>query len=870
MTDLADIISSAFWRVNPPDADPVETREWLEAFDALVQTEGRERATFLLRKLLDHARARRVPLPPVLNTPYKNSIALAHQPQFPGNLELESRISSIVRWNALAMVVRANRAHPELGGHIASYASAADLFEVGFNHFFRHDDLVYFQPHSAPGVYARAFLEGRLTQEQLAHYRQETGGKGLSSYCHPYLMPQFWQFPTGSMGLGPINAIYQARFLRYLAHRGILPDSGRKVWSFVGDGEMDEPESLAGLSLATREGLDNLVFVVNCNLQRLDGPVRGNGSVVQELEGLFAGAGWNVIKLLWGSDWDPLFARDEDGVLLKRLHETVDGEFQTYAATDGGFNREHFFNKYPELRELVADMSDDDIDRLRRGGHDPVKIYAAYHAAMQHKGQPTVILAKTKKGYGMGHWGQGKMGTHQQKKLDDDALREFRDRFALPLSDEDVAQLRFYHPGPDSPEIKYLHARREALGGYVPVRKTVAEKIAVPALSASERNQSTTMVFVQLLSQLFKDEKLGPRVVPIVADEARTFGMQTLFRQVGIYSAVGQLYEPEDHDELLYYREAREGQILEEGITEAGALSSWLAAATAYSSHGTPMLPFYIYYSIFGFQRVGDLIWAAADSRARGFLVGGTAGRTTLAGEGLQHQDGSSHLIAATIPNCRAYDPCFGYELATIIEDGAKRMLEAQEDVFYYLTVANENYPHPAMPASAREGILRGMHRLKEGTGVQLLGSGPILREVIAAGELLEKDWKVSAGVWSVTSFTELRRDGMRAERAGRLGHSGMGWVERCLHDAKGPVIAASDYVSAVADLIRPYVKNKYVALGTDGFGRSDTRAALRAFFEVDARHIAVAALSALDPKLVPEALRRYGIDPVARPPWER
>ena len=870
MTDLADIVSSAFWRVNPPDADPAETREWLEAFDALVAAEGRERATFLLRKLLDHARARRVPLPPVLNTPYKNSVSLAHQPQFPGNLELESRISAIVRWNALAMVVRANRAYPELGGHIASYASAADLFEVGFNHFFRADDLVYFQPHSAPGVYARAYLEGRLSEERLAHYRQETGGKGLSSYCHPYLMPEFWQFPTGSMGLGPINAVYQARFMRYLENRNLATTQSRKVWSFVGDGEMDEPESLAGLSLATREGLDNLIFVVNCNLQRLDGPVRGNGSIVQELEGLFAGAGWNVIKLLWGSDWDPLFARDEDGVLLKRLHETVDGEFQTYAATDGRFNREHFFNKYPELRALVADMSDDDIDRLRRGGHDPVKIYAAYHAAAHHKGQPTVILAKTKKGYGMGLWGQGKMGTHQQKKLDDEALREFRNRFALPLSDEDVAQLRFYHPGPQSPEIKYLLERRQALGGFVPTRTTKSEKLPVPSLGATERNQSTTMAFVQLLSQLLKDEKLGPRVVPIVADEARTFGMQTLFRQVGIYSAVGQLYEPEDHDELLYYREAKDGQILEEGITEAGALSSWLAAATSYSAHGKPMLPFYIYYSIFGFQRVGDLIWAAADSRARGFLVGGTAGRTTLAGEGLQHQDGSSHLIAATFPNCRAYDPCFAYELGAIVEDGALRMLEAQEDVFYYLTVANENYPHPAMPKDAREGILRGMYRIREGAQVQLLGSGPILREVLAAAELLQKDWNIAAGVWSVTSFTELRRDGMAAERTRRLGGQAKSWVETCLDRTDGPVVAASDYVRAVPDLIRGFVKSPYTVLGTDGFGRSDTRAALRAFFEVDARHIAIAALSAIDASLVRGALRRYELDPGARPPWER
>src|SRR5687767_3356814 len=872
MTNLSDFISSAFWRVNPPDADPAETREWLDAFDALVEAEGRERATFLLRKLLDHARARRVPLPPVLNTPYKNSVALAHQPQFPGNLELESRLSAIVRWNALAMVVRANRAYPELGGHIASYASAADLFEVWFHHVFRADGLVYLQPHSAPGVYARAFLEGRLSEEQLNHYRQETGGKGLSSYCHPYLMPEFWQFPTGSMGLGPLNAIYQARFMRYLENRNIATTRGRKVWSFVGDGEMDEPESLAGLSLATREGLDNLIFVVNCNLQRLDGPVRGNGSVVQELEGLFAGAGWNVVKLLWGSDWDPLFARDEDGVLLKRLHETVDGEFQTYAATDGRFNREHFFNKYPELRALVADMSDDDIDRLRRGGHDPVKIYAAYHAAAHHKGQPTVILAKTKKGYGMGHWGQGKMGTHQQKKLDDEALREFRDRFALPLSDEDVAQLRLYNPGPDSPEIKYLLSKREALGGYLPVRITRAEKVAVPALSASERNQSTTMVFVQLLSQLLKDERLGPRVVPIVADEARTFGMQTLFRQVGIYSALGQLYEPEDHEELLYYREAKDGQILEEGITEAGALSSWLAAATSYSSHGKPMLPFYIYYSMFGFQRVGDLIWAAADSRARGFLVGGTAGRTTLAGEGLQHQDGSSHLVAATIPNCRAYDPCFGYELAAIIEDGARRLLEKQEDVFYYVTVANENYPHPPTLPEARDGILKGMYlyRRVEKPKAQLLGSGPILREVIAAADLLEKDWQVPANVWSVTSYTELRRDGMKAERARRFGSSAVSWVETCLEKTEGPVIAASDYVAAVADLIRPYTNRKYVALGTDGFGRSDTRAALRAFFEVDARHIAIAALAAIDPALALAALRRYGIDPLPLAPWER
>jgi pyruvate dehydrogenase E1 component len=867
MTDLADIVSSAFWRVNPPDADPGETREWLEAFDALLAAEGRERATFLLMKLLEHARARRVPLPPVLNTPYRNSVALAEQPQFPGNLEIEARISALVRWNALAMVVRANRAHPELGGHIASYASAADLFEVGFNHFFRagqDGDLVYFQPHSAPGMYARAFLEGRLSESQLANFRQEVGGEGLSSYCHPWLMPGFWQFPTGSMGLGPITAIYQARFMRYLEDRGIAKTAGRKVWAFVGDGEMDEPESLAGLSLAAREGLDNLVFVVNCNLQRLDGPVRGNGSIVQELEGLFTGAGWNVLKLLWGSDWDTLFARDDDGILLQRLHETVDGEFQTYAATDGRFNREQFFNKYPELQAIVAHLSDADIDQLHRGGHDPVKIYAAYDAALKHRGRPTVILAQTKKGYGMGHWGQGKMGTHQQKKLDDAALKEFRERFALPLSDDDVVQLRFFRPPADSPEMRYLHAQRKRLGGYLPARDATAPRLEVPgktvfgrfAEGSNQREQSSTMMFVQVLAQLLKDKTLGPRVVPIVADEARTFGMQTLFRQVGIYSAVGQLYEPEDHEELLYYKEAKDGQILEEGITEAGALSSWLAAATAYSAHGTPMLPFYIYYSIFGFQRVADLIWAAGDSRARGFLVGGTAGRTTLSGEGLQHQDGSSHLVASTVPNCRAWDPCYGYELAAIVEDGARRMLEAQEDVFYYVTAMNENYVHPPMPERAREGILKGMYLLRGSNKaeVQLLGSGTILRECLAAAEELERTHGIAANVWSVTSWSELRWDGMLARGASDAVREVRGepssaqpWIAQCLEGTRGPIIAASDYVSALADLVRPYVPagRGFVALGTDGYGRSDTRVALRRFFAVDLRAIVRAALAA-------------------------
>jgi pyruvate dehydrogenase E1 component len=900
MTDLSDLGSSAFWRVNPKDPDPLETREWLDAFDALVEAEGRERATYLLRRLLDHARKRRVQLPPVLNTPYRNSVDLVDQPQFPGNLDIEQRLSSIVRWNALAMVVRANRAYPELGGHLASYASAADLFEVGFNHFFRAGpagektgadggDLVYFQPHSATGVYSRAFLEGRLSEEQLAHYRRETGdgtaetppaitsseslahhGQGLSSYPHPWLMPDFWQFPTGSMGLGPIQAIYQARFMKYLAGRGILDTGGRKVWAFPGDGEMDEPESLAGLSLAAREGLDNLIVVVNCNLQRLDGPVRGNGSVIQELEGLYAGAGWNVVKLLWGSDWDSLFARDEDGMLLQRLHETVDGEFQTYAATDGRFNREHFFNKYPELRARVAHMSDDDIDRLRRGGHDPVKIYAAYHTAVNHRGQPTVILAQTKKGYGMGHWGQGKMTTHQQKKLDVDALRAFRDRFALPLSDEDIEQVRFFKPAAEAPEMRYLHARRQALGGYLPARSRVAPKLAVPALpqfakileGSSGREQSTTMVFVQMLAQLLKDPALGKRIVPIVADEARTFGMQTLFRQVGIYSAFGQLYEPEDHDELLYYKEARDGQILEEGINEAGAVSSWIAAATSYSAHGTPMLPFYPFYSMFGFQRVGDLIWAAADSRSRGFLIGATAGRTTLAGEGLQHQDGTSHLIASTIENCVAYDPCYGYELAVILHDGMRRMLQEQEDVFYYVTVMNENYAQPPLPAGAEEGIKRGMYLLRESRlagafaeaggankipRVQLLGSGTILREALAAAEILEQEYGLAADVWSVTSFTELRRDGIACEDWNREHPENprQSWVQRCLADAGGPVIAASDYVRAVADLIRNWVPGKYLTLGTDGFGRSDTRSALRRYFRVDAQSIARTAACA-------------------------
>jgi pyruvate dehydrogenase E1 component len=871
-----------------PDSDPIETREWVEALEALIAAEGAQRATFLLRRLLQHARARRVPLPHVLATPYVNTIGLDEQPPYEGNLEIEARISALVRWNALAMVVRANRASGELGGHIASYASAADLFEVGFNHFFRAGqggDLVYFQPHSAPGIYARAFLEGRLDEGSLDNYRRETGGRGLSSYPHPWLMPDFWQFPTGSMGLGPLFAIYQARFMRYLGHRGLAAAAGeasRKVWCFVGDGEMDEPEALAGLSIAAREKLDNLVLVVNCNLQRLDGPVRGNGSIVQELEGLFAGAGWNVIKLLWSGDWDPLFLRDTHQWLEKRFLETVDGEFQTYAATDGAFNREHFFNKYPELRQLVAHLSDDDIDRLRRGGHDPVKIFSAYWHAARHQGQPTVILAKTKKGYGMGTAAQGRMTTHQAKKLDTGQLAAFRDRFALPLTDAQCDACEFVRPPRESAEMAYLHARRGKLGGYLPARTAKCPPVETPpvaafarfALEAGGKEMSTTVAFVRMVGALLRDAALGRRIVPIIADEARTFGMADLFRQIGIYSPIGQLYQPEDSAQLSYYKEAVEGQILEEGINEAGAIASWVAAATSYSAHGVAMLPFYIYYSMFGFQRVGDAIWAAADSRSRGFLCGATAGRTTLAGEGLQHQDGTSHLVAATIPNCRAWDPCFAYELAVILEDGMRRMLSRQEDVFYYVTLMNEAYAMPSMPEGAAEGILRGMYRIREAPGakVRLLGAGTILNEALAAATLLQQDWGVAADVFSVTSFTELRREAMAVSRRARLAAQGgegeACWIESMLPGDGTPVVAASDYVSAVPDLIRPWIADRYVALGTDGFGRSDTRAKLRRFFEVDRHAIVVAALHALGDERRHEALGRYGIQAGGLPPW--
>ncbi|MFM0366026.1 alpha-ketoglutarate dehydrogenase [Paraburkholderia sediminicola] len=895
-------------RAEPEDADPQETAEWLEALDAVVAHVGRDRAQFLFDKLAGHALSLGVESARTNVTPYQNTIPFDQQSRYPGNLELEERLAGALRWNALAMVVRANQAYGELGGHIASYASAADLFEVGFNHFFRAaapggeegtGDLVYFQPHSSPGVYARAYLEGFLSEQHLQHYRREIGGPGLCSYPHPWLMPDFWQFPTGSMGIGPINAIYQARFMRYLANRGLVQTEGRKVWGFFGDGEMDEPESTGALSIAAREGLDNLVFVINCNLQRLDGPVRSNGRIIDELEAHFIGAGWNVIKVVWGSDWDALFSRDRTGALLRAFAHTVDGQFQTFSANDGAYNRERFFGQNPELAALAAQLSDDDIDRLRRGGHDVRKLHAAYAKALAHRGQPTVILAKTMKGFGMGTSGQGRMTTHQQKKLGFDDLKAFRDRFRLPLTDEDVEQVKFYKPADDSPEMQYLHARRAALGGYLPRRRRVASKgLIVPpmsswgqfALDSNGREMSTTMALVRMLTALLKDNEVGPRVVPIVADEARTFGMANMFRQVGIYSPLGQLYEPEDLGSMLYYREDTKGQILEEGISEAGAVSSWIAAATSYSVHNLPMLPFYIYYSMFGFQRIGDLIWAAADQRARGFLIGATSGKTTLGGEGLQHQDGTSHLAASTIPNCRAYDPAFAYELAAIVDEGMREMVEEQRDVFYYVTVMNENYAQPSVSGgelnSLREGILKGIYPLGGDTQaatsavsaqVQLLGAGAILGEVIAAQQLLKDDWQIEAAVWSVTSFTELQRDGMTSERNARLGEpTEAPYVTKALEASHGPIIAATDYVRAVPELIRAYVPRRYVTLGTDGFGRSDTRQALREFFEVDRKSIVIAALKALadegavDASVLAEARSKYrGDAPVGTASWQ-
>jgi pyruvate dehydrogenase E1 component len=858
---------------NGADPDPIETGEWRQALDSVIEAQGPLRARQILEALSERARLRRVDWAPQLTTPYVNSIAVEDQPAFPGDLAIEERLGALMRWNALAMVVRANQAYGELGGHIASYASAADLFEVGFNHFFharddRHGgDLVFFQPHSSPGVYARAFLEGRLTEADLLHYRQELtaplrGARGLCSYPHPYLMPDFWQFPTGSMGIGPISSIYHARFMRYLTHRRLLDCTGRKVWGVFGDGEMDEPESMSALTLAARERLDNLVWVVNCNLQRLDGPVRGNGRIIDELEMLFVGAGWNVIKLVWGSDWDGLFARDVTGALARAFANTVDGQMQTFAAKDGRYNRENFFNQNPELARLAQGMTDEQIDRLRRGGHDLVKIHAAYAAAASHEGRPTVILAHTKKGYGMGSVGQGKMTTHSQKKFESADIIGFRNRFQLPMTDEQATSLAFYKPGDDSPEMQYLKSHRQALGGSMPRRETACEVVSKPdltayasfALNAAGKEMSTTMAFVRLLGALLRDDALGPRVVPIVADEARTFGMANLFKQVGIYSSVGQRYAPEDIDTILSYREAIDGQILEEGISEAGAIASWTAAATSYSVHGLAMLPFYIYYSMFGFQRVGDQIWAAADQRARGFLLGATSGRTTLGGEGLQHQDGTSHLIAATVPNCKAYDPGFAGEMAVIVDAGIREMLIEQKDVFYYVTLMNENYAQPSLPASAHADLLRGCYRLatfptdSQAVQVTLMGSGAILTEVLEAARRLAAQG-IAAEVFSVTSWSELARDGQACESAASAGADApLAFVAQQLGGGLAPIVAATDYVRAVPESVRAYLPpgRAFLTLGTDGFGRSDTRAALREHFGVDADSVVRAAHRAL------------------------
>ena len=884
----------------PHDIDPLETQEWLDALNAVLKEEGSERAHYLLERLIDKARRSGVNLPYSATTAYVNTIPPHNQDKHTGNTAMERRIRALIRWNAIACVMRANDKAPGVGGHIASFQSAATLYDVAFNHFFRGPDhpgggdLVFFQGHASPGIYARAFIEGRISEQQLENFRQESTGPGVgvSSYPHPWLMPEFWQFPTVSMGLGPIQAIYQARYLKYLEHRGLAKTADRKVWAFLGDGETDEPESLGAITLASREKLDNLIFVVNCNLQRLDGPVRGNGKIIQELEAAFRGAGWNVIKVIWGSYWDPLLAMDDKGLLRKRMEECVDGEYQNFKAKGGAYTREHFFGKYPELKDMVAAMSDNDIWRLNRGGHDPYKVYAAYSAAVQHTGQPTVILAKTVKGYGMGASGEAQNPTHSQKKMSLDDLRAFRNRFDIPIADGDLEALPFYRPAEDSAEMLYLRERREQLGGYLPSRRTRSpESLAVPPLSAfqplleatGEREISTTMAFVRILSTLLRDKTIGRNIVPIVPDEARTFGMEGLFRQIGIYSAVGQLYEPVDSDQLMYYREDSNGQILEEGITEAGAFSSWLAAATAYSVSGVQTIPFYIFYSMFGLQRIGDLAWAAGDSRARGFLMGATAGRTTLNGEGLQHEDGHSLILASTIPNCISYDPVFGYELAVIIQDGLRRMVSEQEDVFYYLTVMNENYAQPAMPEGAETGILKGLYKLREGDAgkpgkgkkkaprVQLLGGGTILREVLVAADLLQKDWGVVADVWSATSCNELCRDGQDAQRWNLLHPTEkprLPYVTECLQGTEGPVIAATDYMKAYAEQIRPFVDRRYVTLGTDGFGRSDSREALRYFFEVDRHFIAVAALKALaDDGVIPattvaEAITRYNIDP--------
>jgi pyruvate dehydrogenase E1 component len=878
------------------DIDPLETREWVDSLEAVLEIEGPERAHFILEQLVDKARRSGAYLPYSAQTAYINTIPPHLEERMPGDDALEARLRSYVRWNAVAMVLRAGKKDLELGGHIASFASAATLYDVGFNHFWNAPsenhggDLLYIQGHSSPGVYARAFLDGRLTEAQLDMFRQEVDGKGIASYPHPWLMPDFWQFPTVSMGLGPIQAIYQARFLHYLDDRGLAKTKNRKVWAFMGDGEMDEPESLGAIGMASRENLDNLIFVVNCNLQRLDGPVRGNGKIIQELEADFRGAGWNVIKVIWGSYWDPLLSHDKDGLLLRRMEEAVDGEYQKFKSRDGAYVREHFFGKYPELKARVANMSDADIWRLNRGGHDPHKVYAAYAAAVKHKGQPTVILAKTVKGYGMGAVGEGKNIAHQQKKMPIEALKQFRDRFNIPIADDKLADLPYYKPAPDSPEAKYLKELHAQRGGHLPQRRRKSTKLEVPKLESFKvlteatsegREISTTMAFVRMLTALVKDKTIGKNIVPIVPDESRTFGMEGLFRQLGIYSQVGQLYEPEDSDQLMFYKEDKNGQILQEGINEAGAMCSWIAAATSYANSNVPMIPVYIFYSMFGPQRIGDLCWAAGDMRSRGFLMGGTAGRTTLNGEGLQHEDGHSHVLTSTIPNCVSYDPTFSYEVAVIVQDGLRRMVENQEDVFYYITLMNENYPHPALPEGARDGILKGMYRLStdatKGPKVQLLGSGTILREVMAAAELLAKDWGVSADVWSCPSFNELRRDGIATSRwnllhpaeKARVSH-----VEQCLAATKGPVVASSDYMRVFADQIREFVPRRYKVLGADGFGRSDSRDNLRRFFEVNRFYVTVAALKALaeDGEVpaakVGEALKKYAIDVEKPAPW--
>ncbi len=870
------------------DEDPQETLEWLEALDSVFEREGVERAHYLVGRLVRRARRKGAHLPYRATTAYINTISDALQRKSPGDQALEKRIRSFIRWNAMAMVVQANRVDPSLGGHISSFASAATLYDVGFNHFFHAPtedhggDLLYIQGHCAPGIYARAFLEGRLTEEQLQNFRQEVEPGGLSSYPHPRLMPDFWQFPTVSMGLGPLMAIYQARFMRYLHDRGIVKTEGRKIWAFIGDGETDEPETLGAISLAGRENLDNLIFVVNCNLQRLDGPVRGNGKIIQELEAIFRGAGWNVIKVIWGGRWDPLIAKDRDGILRKRMEEAVDGEYQAYQVHGGAYTREHFFGKSPELLEMVSTMSDDEIWRLNRGGHDPHKVYAAYVAAVEHPGQPTVILAKTVKGYGTGEAGEGQNITHQMHDMAESALRAFRDRFQIPISDDVIGKAPFYLPEPGSPELQYMHDRREALGGYLPVRRSEAPALELPAISVfdallkgtGDRETSSTMTAVRILQILTRDKKIGKNVVPIVPDESRTFGMEGMFRRLGIYSSVGQLYDPVDSDQIAYYREEKDGQILQEGINEAGAMASFIAAGTAYSSHGVQMIPFYIFYSMFGFQRIGDLAWAAGDMQCRGFLLGGTAGRTTLAGEGLQHQDGHSHTLAGTIPSCISYDPTYAYELAVIVHDGLRRMYEQDENIYYYITVMNEKYPQPKMLPGVENGILSGMYRVREGSGdgprVQLLGSGAILREVLAAAEMLEHDHSVAADVWSVTSFNELARDGQDTDRWNMLhpvDEQRLCYVERQLASTTGPVIAASDYIRLFAEQIRAYVPGAYRTLGTDGWGRSDGRDRLRQFFEVHRNYVCVAALSALagegalDRDCVVRAIEKYGID---------